>query len=46
MPDFSTNMSEWSGGYASAPVVDKAPRTDSWGDMAARLVPTELEAVG
>ena len=33
MPDFSTNMSEWSGGYASAPVVNKAPRTDSWGDM-------------
>jgi hypothetical protein len=46
MPDFSTNMSEWSGGYASAPVVNKAPRTDSWGDMAARLVPTVLEAVG
>ncbi len=45
MASFKTNMQEWSGGFAPPSPVT-APKNDPWGELAAKLVPGMLDAVG
>jgi hypothetical protein len=45
MTSFKTNMQEWGGGFAP-PSPITAPKNDPWGELAAKLVPGALDAIG
>lgn len=46
MANFSTNMREWSGGYAPARTVSADKSSDAWGELASKIVPAVIDAVG
>lgn len=45
MASFQTNMKEWNGAYAP-PTPIKAQKSDPWGELAAKLIPGAIDAVG
>lgn len=45
MASFQTNMKEWDGAYAP-PSTIKTQKSDPWGELAAKLIPGAIDAVG
>jgi hypothetical protein len=46
MANFTTGMDEWKGGFAPVSPIQSQQKSDPWGELAAKLIPGALDAMG